>query len=365
VTTMDAAAARRLHPKVAVAVLMAWAGLGLGGCETSASLFGQNSNIAEQAPVALQQPAVQPSLAKVAVAPVIGAPDTIAKQIEQEFTAAVEKQRVSVATRKDEHVDYTLRGYVVAAKDKTSTKISYIWDVTDPSGKRVNRITGEELAAGNASKDPWAAVTPAVSQAIATKVANAFATWVPSQAAQAAVASNATAAQPAGVGAQDATASAAAPHTARPAAKQTPNSAMASATPAQAPTTGSIGREGPVLAIVPAVSGAPGDGSSSLTQAIQRELSSKGVGLASQPTAVAYRVEGTVKLGQAHDGKQAIQIEWLVRDPQGKKLGTVSQKNDIPEGSLDGAWGKTAEQAAGAAAQGIVKLLPQQQRAVN
>ena len=49
-----------------------------------------------------------------------------------------------------------------------------------------------------------------------------------------------------------------------------------------------------------------------------------------------------------------------MKDPQGKKLGTVSQKNEIPEGSLDGAWGKTAEQAAGAAAQGIVKLLPQQ-----
>ena len=53
-----------------------------------------------------------------------------------------------------------------------------------------------------------------------------------------------------------------------------------------------------------------------------------------------------------------------MRDPQGKKLGTVSQKNEIPEGSLDGAWGKTAEQAAGAAAQGIVKLLPQP-KAIN
>jgi hypothetical protein len=65
-----------------------------------------------------------------------------------------------------------------------------------------------------------------------------------------------------------------------------------------------------------------------------------------------------VTLGEARDGKQPIQIEWVVKDPQGKRLGTVSQKNDIPEGSLDGAWGKTADQAAGAAVQGIVKLLP-------
>ena len=48
---------------------------------------------------------------------------------------------------------------------------------------------------------------------------------------------------------------------------------------------------------------------------------------------------------QAKDGKQPIQIDWQVKDPQGKKLGTVSQKNEIPQGSLDGAWGKTADAA--------------------
>ena len=89
---------------------------------------------------------------------------------------------------------------------------------------------------------------------------------------------------------------------------------------------------------MPAVTGAPGDGSTSLTAAIQRELAGKGVALADRPTATAYRVEGTVTVGQAKDGKQPINIEWLVRDPQGKKLGTVSQKNEIPEGSLDGPW---------------------------
>ena len=65
-------------------------------------------------------------------------------------------------------------------------------------------------------------------------------------------------------------------------------------------------------------------------------------------------------MGAGKDGKQPIQIDWNVKDPQGKKLGTVSQKNEIPQGSLDGAWGKTADAAAAAAAQGILKLLPPQ-----
>ena len=83
---------------------------------------------------------------------------------------------------------------------------------------------------------------------------------------------------------------------------------------------------------MPSVTGAPGDGSTSLTAAIQRELSSKGVPSPTRPTAGAYRVEGTVTVGQAKDGKQPIQIEWMVRDPQGKKLGTVSQKQRDPGG---------------------------------
>jgi hypothetical protein len=349
---------------MAVAVLLALTGIGLAACESSSSLFGLSfpGSSAPEAAVAAPPPPSQPPLAKVAVAPIIGAPDAIAKQIHQEFAGAVERQRVTVITNKDERADFTLRGYIVAAKDKAATKVSYIWDVTDPTGKRVNRITGEEVITGPASKDPWAALTPQVAQSIAGKAAGQFVAWLPSHTGQAAVASNT--AQPASVGAQPAAGpAAAAPPAKRQAAK--PHAEPAAAAPAQpAQMTGSIAREGPVMAVVPSVTGAPGDGSKSLTAAIQRELTSKGVSVSDKPAAVAYRVEGTVTVGEANQGKQPIHIEWLVRDPQGKKLGTVSQRNEIPEGSLDGEWGKTAEQAAGAAAQGIVKLLPQP-KAIN
>ena len=356
-TTMHAAAARRCHPRVALAFLTVLAGVGLAGCETSSSIFGGSlfggSSNPPAPEVAAKPVAPQPPLAKVAVSPIIGAPDAIGKQIQQEFTSSVEKQRVSVVSGKEERADYTLRGYVVAAKDKSATKVSYIWDVTDPTGKRVNRITGEEVVSGNSSKDPWTALTPQVAQSIANKAASSFISWLPSQTGQGAMVSNI--AQPASAGVQPA---AAPPEAKRTAAKQPPPAA------ASGPMTGSIARDGPVTAVVPPVTGAPGDGTTSLTAAIQRELAGKGVSLTERAGAASYRVEGSVTVGAAKDGKQPIHIEWLVKDPQGKKLGTVSQRNEIPEGSLDGAWDKTAEQAAGAAAQGIVKLLPQQ-KAVN
>jgi hypothetical protein len=359
VTTMDAAAARRQHSSVALAIFMAMAGMGLVGCESSnslfsGSLFGSNNATAPEA-VPAKQAATQPAIAKIIVAPIIGAPDAIAKEIQTEFTSTVEKQRIAVATGKEERADYTLRGYIVAAKDKNATKVSYIWDVTDPSGKRVNRITGEESVSGSASKDPWAALTPEVARAIANKAAGSFVAWLPSQTGQAAIASGESSQAAAGASVQ---APAAKPHPVRPA------TAAGLAPTSTGTTTASITREGPIAAVVPSVTGAPGDGSKALADALQRELSSKGISIAEKPTALAYRVEGSVTLGQAKEGKQPINIEWLVRDPHGKKVGTVSQKNEIPEGSLDGTWGKTAEQAAGAAAQGIIKLLPQS-KAVN
>ena len=298
------------------------------------------------------------------VAPIIGAPDAVAKQIQQEFTSAVEKQRVAVSTGKDERADYTLRGYIVAAKDKNATKVSYIWDVTDPTGKRVNRITGEEVVSGNASKDPWAAITPhgrADDRRQGCELVRRLAAEPGGQ-------RRSPPAQPASVGAQPVgcrrRSPAAGSRSAEPPARPPPRRRRrAAAQPS--PTTGSIGRDGAGDGVVPSVTGAPGDGSTSLTAAIQRELSGQGRGRrrqAGRPPPIASRARS--RSARPRTASSRSRSSGWCSDPQGKKLGTVSQRNEIPEGSLDGAWGRTAEQAAGAAAQGIVKLLPQH-KAVN
>lgn len=348
-TTTDAAAARRQHRLVALALVIGLAGFGLAGC--GGSLFDQAGSTAQDAapPKAVAE---QAPISKVVVNAVVGPPDELGKQLRQELVSALGIQRVAVVEQGGG--DYLLRPYIVAAKEKSGTKLSYVMDVTDPTGARVNRFTGEEVVPAAATKDTWAAVTPAVMQSIATKATGAFVSWLPS--AQPAVASRA--APPAGVGGENVETV-----SAQPAAKTARSpTRVASAPPAQ---TGSIMKDNSLVALVPPVSGAPGDGTRSLTAAIQRELQSKGIAVAARPSAAAYRVEGAVTVGQARDGKQPIQIEWTVKDPAGKRLGTVSQKNDIPEGSLDGAWGQTADQAAGAAAQGIVKLLPGAATAVN
>ena len=304
-------------------------GAGLGGCETSSNLFGQSDDSSTtavaQAPVA----PVPTYRSRVAIAPVIGAPDGVARQLSQQLAMALEAKQIGV-TKPGEASDFTVRGYVVAAKEKTSTKVSYIWDINDAAGKRVNRVTGEEAAASGADKDPWQAVTPQIVQSIADRTATSLASALPATTGSVAVAS-----------------------------------APQAAPRSSATTTASIPQSGATLqAVVPSVTGAPGDGAQSLAAAMQRELTRSGIQLGAAGT-TAYRVEGKVQLGQGKDGKQPIQIEWQVKDPRGNKLGTVSQKNDIPQGSLDGAWGQTAEVAAAAAAQGVIKLLPQSQTQMN
>lgn len=342
-TTIHAAAATHLHRRVTLAALAAMAGLVLAGCSSGTDVLGGNNQIAT--PAVASPPAVASS--RIAIAPVIGAPDAVATQLSAQLTEAVEKQRVAVAKSPGDKADFTLRGYVVAAKEKAGTKLSYIWDVTDGAGKRVNRITGEETVEASAAKDPWASISPPVLQKVADKTAASLGAWLPGQ-AQAAVATS----TPAGVGAQPQTAAV------QPAQQPAAGRGQVASAPS-GPTTGSIARDGALTAAVPSVTGAPGDGSAALTSAIQRELTKNGVTLADATAKDTYRVEGKVKVGEIKDGKQPVQIDWDVKDPLGKKVGTVSQKNEVPQGSLDGAWGKTADAAAAAAAQGILKLMPQ------
>jgi len=344
---MTRASIRTLGPILVAAI----AALAMAGCESASNMLSSNNATPD---TQLAQPATSGSTqtAKVQIAPIIGSPENVARDLQTQLASALDKNRISVASAANSTGDYIVRGYIVAAREKTGSKISYIWDLTDQAGKRVHRVTGEEFAAG-AGKDPWTAVTPQVVQSIADKTAAQIASWLPgSSANNIPVAAN-TNSSTVGTQASLPPGSSGGAAPAAPTSSQPSQLSMANS---PSNVTGSI--TGPVSALVPSVTGAPGDGSTALTGAIQRELTRNGVALASASGAQTYKVEGKVAMGQGKDGKQPIQIDWNVIDPSGKKLGTVSQKNEVPQGSLDGAWGRTADAAAQAAAQGIIKLLP-------
>jgi hypothetical protein len=268
---------------------------------------------------------------KVAVAPIIGTSPEVAQEMTTALVAAGKDRNLTLLTEGGK-ANYTLRGYLVASSEKRGSTISYIWDVNDAQGQRVGRISGDEVVATRSGSDPWSGVDSAAIRSIAGKTTSQLAASVPR-----------------GRGGS-ANAVASASDDVAPVASAAPTTA--------APTTASVASPKNAGVLVQPVAGAPGDGQRSLTVALKKRLYAGGVKLANGPAVNVYMVKGSVKLAEASGGKQSIRIDWQVLDPSGKKLGTVSQQNTIPRGSLNGPWGAIADAAAGAAAAGIIKLLP-------
>ena len=264
---------------------------------------------------------------KIAVAPIIGTTPQVAQQLSDALVTAGSDRGLTIVPEGSK-ANYTLRGYLIATTEGKGAKVTYIWDVNDAGGQRVARVSGEEVVAGRAGADPWANVDAAAIRSIAGKTASQLAASMPHGSGSASAVAAASDATP------TATASTPPPP------------------PAAAPAPKANG------VVVAPVAGAPGDGTRSLTTALKKRLYAGGVKLANGTTANVYMVKGTVSLADASGGKQSIRIDWQVLDPNGKKLGTVSQQNTIPRGSLNGPWGAIADAAAGAAATGIIKLLP-------
>ncbi|MBG1230977.1 hypothetical protein [Aestuariivirga litoralis] len=110
---------------------------------------------------------------------------------------------------------------------------------------------------------------------------------------------------------------------------------------------------------VVAVTGGSAQGSKDLTLAMRKVLRDAGWPVVDKPRPDALIIRGKVALDAANGPSQAVHITWAIASPKGKDLGVVSQNNDVPAHSLDGAWGQTADFAAQAASDGIFKLIAQ------
>lgn len=107
------------------------------------------------------------------------------------------------------------------------------------------------------------------------------------------------------------------------------------------------------------IKGAPGDGNKALAQALSAILPLKGVRIEAKKAKAQWRIEGAVKVTSASDKQDMVTLTWRVLDAKGKEAGTIAQRNPVPKGSLNKAWGQSAAFAAEAAAEGIAQLIQQ------
>ncbi|MHA1164092.1 MAG: hypothetical protein ACTSP0_00705 [Alphaproteobacteria bacterium] len=296
-----------------------------GGALTSAfSGSGGNSGSSKLDPISFAQ--------------IIGPPATISNQLTGQLISAARQKNIPVITEKGKPAKFTVRGYLAQSNERKGEKITYIWDVTDKSGKRVHRILGEEIVPVKQGAKPWTSVNQAAMQKIAAKTANDLALWLPKQKAGAGTAASATPVK-------------------SPPTRTASTQASRKPAPTTRPAPAKTARSGPIVALVPPVSGAPGDGRSTLTNALRRRLRVKGVRIASTGGVNVFKINGKVTIGKVSSTTQKVKIVWQLLDPKGKDLGSVTQQTDVPKGSLDKKWGPAATSAGNAAANEILKLI--------
>ena len=103
---------------------------------------------------------------KMDLAPIVGAPPDIGKNLAQEMVTAAGANKLTL-TPDGSGSPYTLRSYLVATSEKKGAKISYILDVSDAKGQRVTRVSGEQLVPGRKGSDPWSGVDGAALRSLA------------------------------------------------------------------------------------------------------------------------------------------------------------------------------------------------------
>jgi uncharacterized protein YaaQ len=279
---------------------------------------------------------------------IIGAPSDITNKLQDAVNTAAKDRQINLVGERE--ADYSVRGYLVAENTPKGTKLSYIWDISDKNGKRVRRIQSEEIVEGRKTGDPWGSVDEAALKKVAVRTTTDLSEWLAKQGASPSGGSGRvanTSETPTSVSRSARSASAVQPISASSAQTTSVTAAM---TPVAA---------GSAVTFVTPVSGAPGDGQTTLTEAMKRQLTQQGFKLTETKSAGAYTVTGSVQMGAAEDGNQPITIKWLVKDPSGNPLSNaVVQRNKVPAGSLDATWGEIADLAAGEAAKKVGELLP-------
>ncbi len=87
-----------------------------------------------------------------------------------------------------------------------------------------------------------------------------------------------------------------------------------------------------------------------------------GQGLIVQPQTdqADYKVSATVTVVPASPGQSRVEIQWIVRDTNGRDAGHVAQLNEVPRGSLDHYWGEVAATVAQQAAGGVQSVIANQ-----
>ena len=331
-----------------VSMASAFALMVFAACIDNAAPAGaaSSSPAPQQAAKAVAKPA-----SPIEIRPVRDAPEAATRLFGNLLARQAQKDKLPLESGNEGGPDYTLRGALGAGRGLEGAYLIAVIDLHGKDGARLHRVVTEARATGHATataaaasetpnSDVWPQVRKEDMERLAAESTARLARWLEAN-RQAPAASSMVAAKAPARDDGDA------PLTTGSIRPDLPDT-----------TPGGMGSPAQRLAAASPfhvdVAPAPGDGDRALTSAMEKALTDKLKDMPGGP----YKVTGEVVTASRNDGLTDVAIRWVLTGPRGKKLGEVRQTRAVKAAAIAGRWGNLADEAAGAAADGILKLIP-------
>jgi hypothetical protein len=171
-----------------------FAGVLLAGCNSTESALNISGGRANSPPIAAVAPDVAaPAAAKASAspaaqaaaisgtrmqfAPMIGAPVAQVTALSRRLTLRAKEKNLSIFPASEKNVTHILKGYFSLLNEGGKLTVLYVFDVIDPSGNRLHRISGQETAGAAAANASWESVSAPLMEKIADRTMDEFAVW--------------------------------------------------------------------------------------------------------------------------------------------------------------------------------------------
>jgi len=153
---------------------MVLAVLSLSACNRSTSAIDSVAT-APELPVAVNAVDPASAIARVRVAPVVGAPPAAAQTLSDRLESEAAARRIALVAAGT--ATHDMKGYFSAITEGGNTTVIYVWDIFDPAGNRVHRIQGQVSAPGT-SPDGWTSVSAETLATVAMRTMEELAAWI-------------------------------------------------------------------------------------------------------------------------------------------------------------------------------------------
>ncbi len=132
------------------------------------------------APAPTAQNAALVAAARIQFAPIVGASVDAATSLSERLAIRARERGMTLTGGGDTRTTLVLKGYFTPLTEGKQTTTIYVWDVYDPSGNRVHRISGQQKAP-SAGGEGWQSVSPETMRTIADATVDQLAAWLSSR----------------------------------------------------------------------------------------------------------------------------------------------------------------------------------------